>query len=59
METVQGIADKFGVSGVAVRNWLKDGLPYKLEKIIGRKTRIIIDVADVYNYHKSKEKKEN
>lgn len=58
MKPVKEIATMFGVSGVTVRRWLNDGLPYKLEKIIGRRTRIIIDVADVYNYHKSKEKKE-
>ena len=50
MKTVQEIATMFGVSSVAVRNWLKDGLPYQKEKVIGIKTRTVIEPADVYNY---------
>ena len=56
MKTVQETADIFGVSRIAVYNWIKDGLPYKREKVIGIKTRIIIDPSDVYIYQKTKEK---
>ena len=54
MYTVQETATMFGVSSVAVRNWLKGGLPFKKEKVIGVKTRIIINPADVYAYQNSK-----
>ena len=54
MKTVQEIADMFGVSHVAVRNWIKGGLPYKKEKVIGIKARMIIDPTDVYIYQRSK-----
>jgi uncharacterized protein YjcR len=55
VKPIKEIAKMFGVSGVSVRNWLIDGLPYKKEKVIGRRTRIVIDPADVYAYHKAKE----
>ena len=47
----------FGVSRTAVYKWILGGLPCKLEKAIGHKTRTIIDPVDVYAYHKSKEQK--
>ena len=56
MKTVKEIAVMFGVSQVAVRKWLKDGLPYQKQKIIGIKTRIIIDPEFVVEYQKNKEK---
>lgn len=56
MKTVKEIAAMFGVSQVAVRKWLKDGLPYQKQKIIGIKTRIIIDPQFVIEYQKNKEK---
>jgi predicted transcriptional regulator len=55
MKTVSEIAAMFGVTGNAVRKWIKGGLPYKKEKIIGIKTRIIISPEDVYRYHRAKE----
>lgn len=57
MLTVREVAEKYGVSTMAVRHWLADGLPYKVEKIIGLKPRMIIDPKDVEAYHKSKEVK--
>ena len=57
MKTVAEIAEQFGVTKVAVYNWMKDGLQYKTEKIIGRKPQVIIDPNDVVEYHKSKEGK--
>lgn len=50
MFTVSEIADMFGVSKVSVRNWLKAGLPFKKEKVIGIKTRTIINPDDVKKF---------
>lgn len=52
--TVKETARRFGVSGTAVRYWLKDGLKSYVEKIIGIKARIIIDPRDVIEYQASK-----
>ncbi len=57
MKTVREIASMFDVTPVSVRNWLKDGLPHSREKVIGSKTRIVIDPKDVVEYHKSKGEK--
>lgn len=55
VKTVIEIAKMFGVSRIAVYNWIADGLKYSREKLIGRKTRIVIDPSDVLEYHKKKE----
>lgn len=52
--TVQETADRFGVTINSVYNWMKDGLPYTIEKVIGIKTRAIIDPSDVKKYQASK-----
>lgn len=57
MNTVKETAKLFRVSSVAVRNWIKDGLPHEKEKVVGIKTRIVIDYKDVIEYHKAKEKR--
>lgn len=57
MLTVKEVSEKYGVSTMAVRHWINDGLPYKVEKIIGLKPRMIIDPKDVEKYHKSKANK--
>ena len=57
MKNIKEIATMFEVSGSAVRKWVADGLPHRYEKIIGRKTRVVIDPADVIAFHKSKERK--
>ena len=54
--TIQEIAEKFGVTHMAVRLWIKKGLPFQKEKIIGTKTRMIVDPKDVVEFHKIKEK---
>ena len=56
MKTIEETAKMFNVTRVTIYNWLKDGLKHSKEKVIGRKTRIIIDPVDVIEYHKSKEK---
>lgn len=48
--TVREIADIFSVSGTAVRNWIKAGLPHDTEKVIGLRRRIVIDPDDVYEF---------
>lgn len=55
MKTVAEIATMFSVTKAAVYLWISDGLKHNSEKIIGQKTRIIIDPQDVIEYHKSKE----
>lgn len=57
MLTVNQIAERFGVSSMAVRLWIKDGLPVKYEKVIGIKTRMIIDPENVIEYQKRKERR--
>jgi len=56
MKTVIEIAKMFGVTKIAVYNWISNGLKHSTEKVIGIKTRIVIDPADVIAYHKAKEK---
>ena len=51
-KTVEGIAKAYGVTGMAVRSWIKKGLPYKIEKVIGIKPRIIIETKEVDNFLK-------
>lgn len=50
MKTVYETAELFNVTKTTVYNWLKAGLPSKKEKVIGIKTRILIDPKDVMNF---------
>ena len=50
METVQQIADRFGVTKQAVYRWIRHGLAYKKERVIGRKERKVIDPANVVTF---------
>ena len=56
MKTVAEIAKMHGISKVAVYNWIKAGLLHKKEKVIGIKTRVIIDPKDVVEFHNMKAK---
>lgn len=47
MKSVKEIADMYGVTTMGVRYWLSKGLPYKTEKRLKSKERIIIDPKDV------------
>lgn len=49
-KTVAEIAAMFGVSKQAVMLWIKNGLPTEKEKVIGIKTRRVIDPDDVKRY---------
>jgi len=50
MYTVKEIAEIFGVSIPGVYLWVRNGLPHKKERIVGRKKRIVIDPKDVVNF---------
>lgn len=49
-KTVAEIAVMFGVSKQAVMLWIKNGLPTEKEKVIGIKTRRVIDPDDVKRF---------
>lgn len=53
--TVDEIAEMYGVTGTAVRNWIAEGLVCQKQKLIGKRTRIVIKPEDVIAFHKSKE----
>lgn len=53
-KTVAEIAAMFGVSKQAVMLWIKNGLPTEKEKVIGIKTRRVIDPDDVKRYQKGR-----
>jgi len=53
LKTVEEIAKIFGVTGMGVRTWIKKGLPYKIEKVVGIKPRMVIDVEDVKKFLKN------
>ena len=44
------ISEIFNVTTMGVRYWIKNGLPYKVEKKIGLKPRKVIDPEDVKKY---------
>ena len=48
--SVAEIAEKFGVTTMAVRHWIKKGLKTETEKIIGVKPRMVIDPEDVKKF---------
>ena len=49
-KTVLEIARLFGVTDPAVRIWIKKGLPYEMEKVLGLRPRKVIDPKDVENF---------
>lgn len=53
-KTVREIAEMYGVTVTAVRYWLKQGLDYEYEKVIGVKPRKVIDPKDVDEFIKSR-----
>ncbi len=50
LKTVAEIAAEFGVTSMGVRYWIKKGLKHKTEKVIGIKTRIVINPDDVREF---------
>jgi predicted transcriptional regulator len=53
-KTVSEVAELYGVTSMAVRHWIKNGLKTDYEKVIGIKKRIILDLDDVAEYLKLK-----
>ena len=51
-KTLQQIADERGLSYQAVRNWIDRGLPYKTEKVLGHKPRMVVDPKEVEKFLK-------
>jgi transposase-like protein len=49
-KTVSQVAKDYNVTDMAVRNWIKKGLKFKIEKVIGVKPRKIISTKDVKNF---------
>jgi transposase-like protein len=49
-KTVKEIAKEFGVTSTSVRNWIKAGLQYKTERVVGIKPRMVIKPSDVKKY---------
>ena len=47
LKTILEISKQFNVSTMGVRYWIKKGLKYKTEKVIGLKPRIVINPKDV------------
>ena len=45
--TINQMAKRFNVTGITIRNWIKKGLKYRKEKIIGKKERMIVSIKDV------------
>lgn len=48
--TVKEIAEHFDVSVPAVYKWLKKGLPYKMEKVIGLRPRKVTTIETVNEF---------
>lgn len=49
-KTVSEIAKMYNVTTMGVRHWIKKGLPYEIEKVIGIKPRMVIDPNDVEEF---------
>lgn len=46
--TIKEIAEKFGVTTMAVRHWIKSkNIPFEYEKVIGVKPRIVLKIEDI------------
>lgn len=48
--SVSELAELLDVTPQGVRYWIKKGLPYRIEKVIGIKPRMVIDGADVIKF---------
>lgn len=50
--TVQQVADLYNVTKSGVYYWMRNGLPYEKERVLGRKERAVIKLKDVENHLK-------
>lgn len=48
--SVAEVAKKYGVTTMAVRHWMKKGLPFSTKKIIGRKPFKVIKESDLDSF---------
>jgi len=51
-KTVREIADMYNVTKEGVYYWIRNGLKYETEKVVGIKPRKVIDPKDVDNFLK-------
>ena len=51
-KTVKEISEIYKVSTMGVHYWIKKGLKYEIEKVIGIKPRKIISIKDVEDFLK-------
>lgn len=56
MLTVKDVCKIYNITKRSVYNWIKEGLPYKQEKVIGKKTYMIIDQNDIDKFHSANRK---
>ena len=46
--TVRELSEKYGVSISAVRYWIRDKkIPYEIERVIGKRPRMVLKLEDV------------
>ena len=55
--TISEAANKYSVTPLTIRNWIKDGVPFDVEKVIGIRPRMKVDTDEIEKYLKSKETK--
>ncbi len=52
LKSVREVAEIYNVTESAVRKWIKKGLEYKTEKVIGIRPRMIFNLDDIDNFLK-------
>ena len=56
--TVSELSKHYNVTGMTIRSWIRDGkIPYEIEKVVGIRPRMKINLEKVEFYLKSKESK--
>ena len=50
LKSMAEIAEMYNVTYAGVKYWIENGLEYKIEKIIGKKPRKVIDPKDVEKF---------
>ena len=56
MKTIKEVAKLYDVSENTIRKWIRDGMSHRVEKVIGIRPRIVLDIADISRYLQSKER---
>jgi len=52
--TVYEAAKKYKVTPLTIRNWIKDGVPFEVEKVIGIRPRMKVNTDDIEKYLNAK-----